>query len=638
MKIEKTIKVMLSVGMVMSLLTMFNIKNNVRAEDDDTKTFEMNGDSFYILDEKGVPHLINPSSSTIDKIQKENQSAKYKVVVSSENEKKVIGEYDNIEEASAEYGLEKKKSAYRSRDNVQKDVQLFYNDEIMTRSNSTYNIVKFKRTIEKNSDGKEYVANIKYTEVNTGRSGYLNPVSIADAAYIRTDGDYYICKMGGVVIKVKNSDVAGTPIYTEAMSNNNLSYYNISNGKLIHHYSYYYNENTIKMASTTVGYSEYLPKELKANVNYYSYDGHYFYESFTDMIDDYRSNTYQRAVNANSPYYNYYQYLSLRTKTKMTSIQFDNRVNKTSSDPKSSKMYGKGQAFIDTQNKYGINAGNMFGVAANESAYGNSSIAKNKNNIFGLNAVDSSPGESANYFKSVEQCINEFAFHWMSKGYLNSYDSRYRGPHLGDKNSGINVKYASDPYWGEKAASQGYYIDNDKIDYGRYTIGIGNKKTISLYNQPTKSSKMLYNSEAIGSGNAAYVYDYPVVILDTVTGNDGNKWYKIQSDVPLNADRSGRSIESEYDFNRDYAYVLANDINVVFSGNGDIEIPKIVRGDVNGNNKVDAADYLMVMDTILGKYQMQPNQKLAGDVNGNGKIDAADYLMIMDCILGKIKL
>ena len=44
------------------------------------------------------------------------------------------------------------------------------------------------------------------------------------------------------------------------------------------------------------------------------------------------------------------------------------------------------------------------------------------------------------------------------------------------------------------------------------------------------------------------------------------------------------------------------------------------------------------MDTILGKYKMNETQRRVGDVNKNGRIDAADYLMIMDCILGKIKL
>ena len=87
----------------------------------------------------------------------------------------------------------------------------------------------------------------------------------------------------------------------------------------------------------------------------------------------------------------------------------------------------------------------MFGIAINESSYGNSNIAQTKNNLFGLNAVDKSPTESANYFSNVDQCIEEFAYEWMSQGYLDGNDYRYRGPHLGDKRSGINVKYASDP-------------------------------------------------------------------------------------------------------------------------------------------------------------------------------------------------
>ena len=46
----------------------------------------------------------------------------------------------------------------------------------------------------------------------------------------------------------------------------------------------------------------------------------------------------------------------------------------------------------------------------------------------------------------------------------------------------------------------------------------------------------------------------------------------------------------------------------------------------------------MIKDTILGKYTMSDKQKEAADVNKNGRIDAADYLMIKDCILGKITL
>ena len=58
----------------------------------------------------------------------------------------------------------------------------------------------------------------------------------------------------------------------------------------------------------------------------------------------------------------------------------------------------------------------MMGLAINESAWGMSSIAQSKNNIFGLNAVDSSPGTSASTFASVEACINDYAKNYVSLG------------------------------------------------------------------------------------------------------------------------------------------------------------------------------------------------------------------------------
>ena len=106
-------------------------------------------------------------------------------------------------------------------------------------------------------------------------------------------------------------------------------------------------------------------------------------------------------------------------------------------------MKNSGEDFIIAQNTYGANAGLMFGIGINESAWGTSNYALNRNNLFGHNAVDSNP-DNATYYNSVLDCINTHAYKYISKGYLDGGDSRYRGPHLGDKQSGINVKYASD--------------------------------------------------------------------------------------------------------------------------------------------------------------------------------------------------
>ena len=70
--------------------------------------------------------------------------------------------------------------------------------------------------------------------------------------------------------------------------------------------------------------------------------------------------------------------------------------------------------------------------------------------MFGLNPFDTSRGQRAITFSSVDVCIKDFAETYMSKQYLRAGWAYYHGGFLGDKASGINVSYASDPYWGEK--------------------------------------------------------------------------------------------------------------------------------------------------------------------------------------------
>ena len=105
--------------------------------------------------------------------------------------------------------------------------------------------------------------------------------------------------------------------------------------------------------------------------------------------------------------------------------------------------------------------------------WGTSAIAMDKNNLFGHGAVDSNPYYGANGYANPQTSIKYHAEKFISNGYLDNEDWRYNGGHLGDKLSGINVRYASDPYWGEKAASVNYYY-NYGSDYNKYTIGIIN--------------------------------------------------------------------------------------------------------------------------------------------------------------------
>ena len=112
-----------------------------------------------------------------------------------------------------------------------------------------------------------------------------------------------------------------------------------------------------------------------------------------------------------------------------------------------SRLAGKGAVFKEAEERYKINALYLIAHSALESSWGRSQIAKDKNNFFGIAAYDTTPYDSAKSFDNVDKGILGAA-KWIRENY---YDQGRT--HLGNKASGMNVLYASDPYWGEKIAS-----------------------------------------------------------------------------------------------------------------------------------------------------------------------------------------
>ena len=112
-----------------------------------------------------------------------------------------------------------------------------------------------------------------------------------------------------------------------------------------------------------------------------------------------------------------------------------------------SRLAGKGAVFKEAEERYKINALYLIAHSALESSWGRSQIAKDKNNFFGIAAYDTTPYDSAKSFDNVDKGILGAA-KWIRENY---YDEGRT--HLGNKASGMNVLYASDPYWGEKIAS-----------------------------------------------------------------------------------------------------------------------------------------------------------------------------------------
>ncbi|WP_138269192.1 glucosaminidase domain-containing protein [Anaerofustis stercorihominis] len=402
-----------------------------------------------------------------------------------------------------------------------------------------------------------------YTEVGTGVSGYTNGAYGADAAYLGTSNGKVKFMLSGVVGWVDEDDVQVIN-FSSAKSS---SCYKVSGGRLIHY---------ITCDMTTPGHATSLdngaaPSYLKSGTTYYSYDGHYFYTSYSTMLTDYTKGVRTNSVNKSNPYYNYFQYLPLRSETSYSSSSLNSLLNAKISDytSSSSKMKSTASTFLKYQNTYGVNALLAIGVAGNESAWGTSSICKNKNNLFGLNAVDSSPGTSASTYASIDECIKQFTESYMSKGYLNPNDWRMKGGFLGNKGSGINVSYASDPYWGEKAANMAYTLDKNggRKDEGKYTIGIKdtintNHNSVNVRNSASTSGKVLYNTDTYSN--------YAVLILNSKATNS---FYKIQSEPALNSGRTAISSNGKYDFDSMYAYISSDYVTIVNKGS-DVAVSK----------------------------------------------------------------
>ena len=114
---------------------------------------------------------------------------------------------------------------------------------------------------------------------------------------------------------------------------------------------------------------------------------------------------------------------------------------------KGSRLAGKGAIFKEAEERYQVNALYLIAHSARESAWGRSQIAKDKNNFFGIAAYDTTPYDSAKSFDDVDKGILGAA-KWIRENYIDNGRT-----HLGNKSSGMNVLYASDPYWGEKIAS-----------------------------------------------------------------------------------------------------------------------------------------------------------------------------------------
>ena len=219
-----------------------------------------------------------------------------------------------------------------------------------------------------------------------------------------------------------------------------------------------------RLAITISGLSGYMKTEdlqaldaSKDFIPYYESDGHRFYH----YVSQYASipvASHLSDMEVGKKYYsadglhfdgfkleNPFLFKDLTEATNYSAEDLDKVFNLLNID--NSLLENKGATFKEAEEHYHINALYLLAHSALESDWGRSKIAKDKNNFFGITAYDTTPYLSAKTFDDVDKGILG-ASKWIKENYID------RGrTFLGNKASGMNVEYASDPYWGEKIAS-----------------------------------------------------------------------------------------------------------------------------------------------------------------------------------------
>lgn len=347
----------------------------------------------------------------------------------------------------------------------------------------------------------------------------------------------------------------------------------------------------------------YLDMGMQVGVKYYSNDAINFYSDVN-------------LKNKVCTCYNYYEFLPLRTTTSIASNVFDSYIKDMKSS--SSVLRNQGQTFIDLQNAYGANALIVYSMACLESAYGTSGFATARNNLFGWSAYDDSPND-ASYFSSVESCVKEQMgrnLNW----FMDFTNSRYFGPYVGNKGAGINVKYASDPYWGLKIASIAYSIDkyannsNGKLtDHNKYELGfvLDNFNDV-IYDADTKWDSLFYKADTgddvLYSGRYGSHYQKDLII----TINEVNNRYKTNTTNPIeNGELNVEDGVLPYDWNNSVAYLNKDDVVLL----KDINLPK--------NDYIDNATFKPI--TSLRNVSITNNIL---NINGVGIIQGMNFTKI----------
>lgn len=440
-----------------------------------------------------------------------------------------------------------------------KDPILYYQNEVL---NMKYGVVSFNFVEEK----------ISYESIYNGKA-FLVKYKTPEAIFLGFEKGKVKFLLNGDIGLIDKECVNLVP-YFEVKDK--ISKYANVDDDLIHYLNTHF-DNEFYEHSLSIDKS--LPY-FEDKKYYYSYDNHYFYADFYQMVDDYLSQSRENAVNYDVVYYNYYAYLPFRTytnydiddlKTYFYSKLGINHKLSTYTDfshdgandvVNHSQYYDDLEAFLYYEKIYGTNALIMLGESMYESSSGKSLQAFESNNVYEHCAFDDEYQRENKRYENIESSIYAHSKYYLSKLFGGIHSNFYKGTFLGDRSSGVAVNCSNEPFYNEMVISNIYLVDKflGFKDYCSYAQGIVKNSRIDIYKD--KELNELDYSLNVGK-------EFVVTIL-----NEEDDSYKIQLD-------NYSSDTYEYNPIKEIGYITKDAVDLIFNEINEKEY-EVVKLDYNG--------------------------------------------------------
>ena len=196
-------------------------------------------------------------------------------------------------------------------------------------------------------------------------------------------------------------------------------------------------------------------------------------------------------------------------------------------------------------------------------------------------------------------------------------------------------------------------IDATKINYQATISGVGSvsvlddENSIKLTVTAGNGSIRIYTINITKKQNDSLSLDISEILRLLEINNDGTYIYGFELntgvDTIINSimDKENKASVSYYDKDnneKNNGIIASGDKLRIKTDREEKEYIMVIYGDVNGDGKIAATDYVAIKNHIMDIKKLNEFEKMCADVNRDGKVAATDYVAIKNHIMDVKKI